>query len=78
MGLYFSALFLVPFLNIGVTYVIFQSCGIHPSSMVLFRTKARGLDTRPTNSIKIWDAFRQVHIVYLYLTLIFRTGPFLL
>ena len=46
--------------------------------MVLFRTKARGLDIRPTNSIKIWDAFRQVHIVYLYLILIFRTGPFLL
>ena len=31
-----------------------SSCGIHPSSIVLFRWRAKGLDTRSTNSIKIW------------------------
>ena len=53
MGLQLSALFLAPFSNISETYVIFQSCGIYSSSMVLFRRRAKGLDTRSTNSIKI-------------------------
>ena len=54
MGLQLSALFLASFSNISETYVIFQSCSIHSSPMVLFTRRAKGLDTRSTNSIKIW------------------------
>ena len=54
MGLQFSALFLSPFLNMGETYALFWPCGMHPSSIALFKKRAKGLDARSTNSIKIW------------------------
>ena len=53
MGQQLSALFLASLSNITETYVFYQSCGIHSSPMVLFRRRAKGLDTRSTNSIKI-------------------------
>ena len=50
MGLEISALFQTPFLNSGEAYPIFQDCGIHLSSMVLFKRRAKSLD-------KFVDAF---------------------
>ena len=75
MGLQLSALFLAPFLNTGETYVIFQSCGIHLSSMILFRRRAKGLDRRSTNSIKIWGCFSSgPHYLYTFsFNISFRT-----